>query len=265
MDRRALRPAAFDHESARHFSGQAGVLGQPTTTILLGDETLGEGSRNGGRMDFGYWLDPCETVGFQVGYIGIGSATADYTAESNGTPILARPFFNTQTGQNDSHLIAYPGVVQGTFTAAWSNEFQDLEVLFRRAINRSWFGRVDLVAGYRFARLDDGLQINEDVLTDTAPGSVSATAIDSFRTRNEFNGGELGLVADDGPLPLVAGGDGEAGRWATPTIWSTSTVRRSLEQLLTPAGCWRCRQTSAHTEATSSPSFPNWGSTSATI
>ena len=43
-------------------------------------------------------------------------------------------------------------------------------MLFRRAINRSCFGRVDLVAGYRFARLDDGLQINEDVLTDaTAP------------------------------------------------------------------------------------------------
>ena len=148
-------------------------------------------------MDLGYWLDPCETVGFQVGYLGIGSKTADYAAESGGTPLLARPFLDTNStglGQYVSHLIAYPGIVQGRFAADWSNDFQNLEVLFRRAINRSCFGQVDLVAGYRFARLDDGLEINEDVLT-AAPGSVSATAFDSFHTRNEFNGAELGLVA----------------------------------------------------------------------
>ncbi len=231
---------------------QAGVLGQPTTTILLGNETLGEGSRNGGRMDFGYWLDPCETVGFEVNYLGIGSATANYTAESDGTPILARPFLNTQTGQPDSSPIAYPSLAQGTFTAAWSNEFQNLEVLYRRAIQRSSFGRVDLVAGYRFAQLDDGLQINENVL-DTAAGSVSGAIADSFHTRNEFNGGELGLVAEmrrcrwslEATAKLALGDTHNLVNIDGETVAGTTTYAGGLLALPTNIGTYGSHQFSA--------------------
>ena len=77
---------------------------------------------------------------------------------SNGNTILASAFFDVKTGANDSSLIAYPGVLQGTFTAISSNDFQTLEVLMRRALFRSCYGRVDFLAGYRYARLNDHRQ-----------------------------------------------------------------------------------------------------------
>ena len=177
----------------------AGVLGQPGTTILFGDQTLDEGMRNGGRLTLGYWFDRCDETGMEVGYLGLGRITQQYQFGSDGTPIIARPFFNVETGLQDSVQIAYPDVSQGTFNVVATNDFQTLEVLLRRAMYRSCNSRVDLLAGYRFARLDDSLSLDANmVTTGTSPAPVGTTidVFDSFRTRNEFNGGELGIVAE---------------------------------------------------------------------
>lgn len=72
-----------------------------------------------------------------------------------------------------------------------------------RAMARSRFAphryRVDLLAGYRTYRLNDGLRVREDleVLQDwPAKGLVEGTTFgveDVFRSQNEFHGGELGI------------------------------------------------------------------------
>src|SRR5262245_20844531 len=41
----------------------AGVLGQPATAILFGNERVNTGVRDGGRFSIGYWLDDSRTLG----------------------------------------------------------------------------------------------------------------------------------------------------------------------------------------------------------
>jgi hypothetical protein len=58
--------------------------------------------------------------------------------------------------------------------------------------------RIDLIAGYRHYKLNDSLSVNDDlyVFADHGPLREGTTfqVRDSFRSRNEFHGGELGLV-----------------------------------------------------------------------
>jgi hypothetical protein len=56
--------------------------------------------------------------------------------------------------------------------------------------------RVDLLGGYRFFRLDDGIQIDDSLLaTGGLPGQVLLTSTDQFNVKNEFHGGEIGFKA----------------------------------------------------------------------
>ena len=70
---------------------QAGVLGQPGTTVLFGDERLNQTARSGGRVVLGWWLDPRDRI--EGDFFMLGQANAGFDQTSGGTPILARPFF----------------------------------------------------------------------------------------------------------------------------------------------------------------------------
>ena len=95
---------------------------------------------------------------------------ADLHAASTGIPILARPFFNVATGAQDSNLIAYPNAFGGTFTASSTENLQGAEVLWRRTLVPGNDGRIEILAGYRFQRLTDGLEIADSV---TSSGTAS--------------------------------------------------------------------------------------------
>lgn len=170
---------------------QAGVLGQPGTEILLGNQEVNNAFRGGGRISFGTWLGDCESGGIEFTYLALGRSVDGLTVNSSENPILARPFFNVDDGAEDAHLIAYPGLSQGTFSFTSTSSFQVAEVLARRALVQTCGGRIDLLGGYRFQHLAEGLDI-----TDTATAISSNESIqifDEFHTRNDFNGGEVGI------------------------------------------------------------------------
>ena len=182
-------PPLLTTSPASTAQAQAGVLGQPGTTILFGDQQLNVDLHAGGRMTFGFWLDGCEQSGLEFSYSILGQNTQTYANASSGNPILARPFFDVSSGSQNSQLIAYPNTFSGTFNATSTENFQGAEALWRRAIVRDCAGRIDLLAGYRFQSLTDGLIISDAATTL----GTTATATDLFHTRNEFNGGELGF------------------------------------------------------------------------
>lgn len=186
---------------------EAGVLGLEDTTILFGDETYGSDTRSGGRFTLGYWLQPCQ-FGLQASYLFLGEHSERYDASSEGDPILARPFFNIQDGQQDSKPIAFDGVdgqetafvVDGSIHVDLTTSFEEAEVLFRRVLYQRPAGRLDFLLGYQFVRLEDGLRIDESTTSRNQQGVVPGTTIelfDQFDTGNEFNGGELGLVFEE--------------------------------------------------------------------
>ena len=188
------------------------------TTILFGDDKILDGSRSGGRVRLGYWLDDCHTSGFEVEYLGLEDGNDDYHIWSAGNPVIVRPFFNTATGLPGGELVAYPvgGIldapVAGSVSVAARTDFQAAALRWRWELSCEgsfcdpgdcslcqWGHRLDVTLGYRYLQLNDDLGIEEN-LTETTyaanftPNNQNSFRIqDSFQTFNQFHGGELGL------------------------------------------------------------------------
>jgi hypothetical protein len=179
----------------------AGQLGQSTTTILVGNGVgLSSDARSGARVDLGYWLLPCQNLGFEVTYLDLGSQSSQFQADSSNVAILARPFYNLETGSEgqDAVLVAFPGFSSGTISIASTNQFQTLEGLLRRRVMQECGRTIDLVGGYRYAYLQDGLVIDETSTSinrdSPVPFGTTFVTTDQFDTQNRFNGGEIGFV-----------------------------------------------------------------------
>jgi hypothetical protein len=184
-----------------------GVLGQPGTTVLLGDEQLNHTLENGGRVDVGFWLDSAQNLGLEGTYFGLAQGVEHYDISSTGTPLLARPFFNadaTGGGANDALVIAGTSS-SGSFSARSSSGLEGGDLLLRWALLHAPAYRVDMLAGYRVLRLDDDLKIS-DTATLTATGDM-VNSNDEFATRNYFNGVELGLRVEQ-----------HVGRWSLESL-----------------------------------------------
>ena len=179
----------------------AGRLGQSTTTILLGNGVgMNSDTRSGARVELGYWLCPCQGLGFEVTYLDLGSQTSQFEADNNNFAILARPFYNLQTGSEgqDAVLVAYPGVVNGSITVTSINKFQTLEGLLRRHLTQECGRTIDFLAGYRYAYLQDTLTIDDTTTSiqrdSPVPFGTTISSLDQFDAKNRFNGGEVGIV-----------------------------------------------------------------------
>ena len=175
----------------------AGVLGSPGTSILYGDENLDSDLRSGILFGIGGWCDPGHTIGWEVNYAYLGEDNQDFYGDNTTSTILARPFFNTQTGAQDSRLINYPGLVSGSVGIDATTEFQSLEAVIRSCFMQSCYGRTDFILGYRYANLTEQVRIEESTLA--LSGVIAGTTIDivdDFKTLNEFNGVNLGFITE---------------------------------------------------------------------
>ena len=175
--------------------GVAGVL--PGASVLFGDQRINGQGRSGGRFSLGYWFDNCDTVGVEDTFLFLGNVHERFDASSDGSPILARPFFNTDSGLQDAVLIAFPAVVVGSISVTSDSRVYGNEINMRRALYIDGCRRVDLLAGYRFFQLNEDLRVTTNttsIATDT-PIQVGTRfgIFDSFQTRSQFNGGQLGI------------------------------------------------------------------------
>jgi hypothetical protein len=185
----------------------AGVLGEEGTSVLFGGNTSGSDMRSGGRITFGRWFDPCQRLGVEADYFAINDERNSFTATSDGDPILARPFYDVTTGQQSAELVAFPDIIQGTVAAEHLTRFQGTGV---RALYNVACGdgcgtscithcpvatgyRIDALVGWRFLRLDDEVNIVEDLVsTDSAQPAGAFIVRDGFQTENMFNGVDFG-------------------------------------------------------------------------
>ncbi len=226
-----------------------GALG-PNTTVLFGGDSDGEHPvRDGGRFSAGFWLDCDHTFGIEAGYFFLGSHAngSDFsrdtgTLSQGGNVLLARPFFNTATGTQDAEVTALPGAVPGLPPLATGNisirQHLDLQGAEANAVCTlccGCNGSVGLLAGGRWVELRERLDIAESVNVTPGVGTFGGDTIgvfDSFRTRNEFYGGQVGVE-----------GEWRRGRFfldAISTIAFGNTREtvdiRGLTRITTPAG-----------------------------
>ncbi len=176
----------------------AGVLGQAGTSILFGNSTVNTDANSGWRVALGYWFDDCQCTGIEAGYLGFGQEATRFSASSQDTPILARPFYDTQYSVQSAMLAAHPDFLEGSVSCGLTSRLQAVDVLLRRNIFQRDCDRMDFLIGWRFAQMDENLRIDQFSQWTQSQGPVVVGATkslyDLFDAQNQFNGAELGFV-----------------------------------------------------------------------
>jgi len=173
----------------------AGRLDQPGTRTLFGNDGLLDGPVPGFRIRGGHSID-CGT-GIDFEYLQLASQNDSFFSGSTGDPILARPFFNPNTNQQDAQLIGFPGVATGSLRVDLESRFYSGAIhLYSIADEEPTCGECSSLSaimqiGPRFASLNEDVLTNEYV-TGLSNGTQNRI-IDSFQTRNSFLGAELGV------------------------------------------------------------------------
>src|SRR5262249_31926970 len=93
---------------------QAGVLGQPGTAVLFGNDDVNDRFRAGARVRAGYWFDPWRSRGIEVDAFVLDRGSTGFALRSAGSPILAHPFIDADSGVPRSFLVAFPGSLTGS-------------------------------------------------------------------------------------------------------------------------------------------------------
>jgi hypothetical protein len=187
-------------------ASQAGVVGQPGTSILSGNEWAAGTMRTGGRVTVGYWFDPRQLDGIDAQYFELADAKYGGTfTNQGGSVLLARPYVDAVSGQQASVLFPPPYTLPADATllnrsinASQATLFQGFDLILRGSLGCEQFHRRWLVGGYRFLQLNDNLSVYDSSIVSTgSPGGFPSTSIlatDLFSSRTQFHGGEFGLI-----------------------------------------------------------------------
>ncbi|MCI0685612.1 MAG: BBP7 family outer membrane beta-barrel protein [Gemmataceae bacterium] len=174
---------------------QAGVL--PISPILFPDPDHQDEVRSGGRFAFGFWFPRRCNWGLDASFFMLAPRTTHVEFSSDGSPVLARPFQDANTGGESAQLVAYPGLLAGTLTFDSTVRFWGVDAHLRRrwCCGPRWW--LDGFIGYRHLNLADTIDIHENLqITDPAAGGARFVVNDHFGTRNNFNGAQIGLEGE---------------------------------------------------------------------
>jgi hypothetical protein len=198
-------PALVTTSPVPTAQNRAGVL-PLATTLYGGNNDILSDRMSGTRVRFGWWFANNPNLGIEGEYVGFGTQTENFDRQSNGSQILARPFYNAVTGQEDAELVSYPGVLSGRVRTETTSKLDGAAVRFRRLLCCSsgcGFSpiacgpvpsqcRIDATVGWRYWQLNERLVIQEDLTSLSANNPGSFVLNDNFRTLNQFNGAEIG-------------------------------------------------------------------------
>ncbi len=180
------------------------ALGNPGTTVLY--NSVPDPMRSGGRFDLGYWFNRCPNLGIEVSAFFLGRVTSTETFTNNGTYQLGRPFNETATngaftpGPSAEIFtgVGPAGPQTGYASIHTYSQLYGIEGNLRYKLCCGPNYWLDLIGGYRHLNLSEGIDITESTGL-TAPGNITFVEQESFHTRNEFNGAQIGL---DGEVRL---------------------------------------------------------------
>ncbi len=179
---------------------QGGAMNDPNLKVLYGDNRVDNGIRSGGRLNIGTCFNDAQTFGVGGTLIALQNMASNFNIVSDGSPIVARPFFSTATQAPDSFVVAQTGIDAGGVRVRTTNSFIAADTYFRRALAFGPRRRFDLIAGWQFLELDDSIGISDRaVSTDpnsSIPLGTTLIGFDGFRAANKFNGGLIGIETE---------------------------------------------------------------------
>jgi hypothetical protein len=178
-----------------------GALGEPGTTVLLGNDSVASKEFSGILATVGIWLDCDKACALEFGGFWLGNSSRQYrfASDANGNPILAQP---VQIPEERALVVSFPDFFAGSISVNSVMDFYGAEMNLVRNLYRVEGCSIDYLIGARYLYLRDELTMHQDV-TLLANGIIPFLGVeqgagsnfmfdDSFRSVNRFYGGQIG-------------------------------------------------------------------------
>jgi hypothetical protein len=195
---RGANPALVTTSPGTTPPEQAGRLDDGSTTVLFGGDDLSQGVAAGGRFTVGWWFHGPGTTGLEASYFVLGGNGSGFQASSPNPSVLARPFFDVQTGLQDALLIAHPQFLAGSIHVDLNSRLQGFGLAWRHSVLQGCWHHTDLLLGYRVLEFDERLRISSDSEFTEPWGQIipgtTRQMFDQFDLNNRFHGVDLGMV-----------------------------------------------------------------------
>jgi len=169
-----------------------GALNQPNTVLL--PQPPDPGTSQAFRLGATVWIHPelfsVKSSFFLMEQVTVGNG---FQSNSAGTPLLARPYINAVTNQEDADLRSFPGIFRGTISDSVTTRLMgaDATLNWHNTYNREG-GNISLFGGVRWLRLDERYN-SFDTSTTLGGAGFNASFSDTFTTYNQFLGGQVGV------------------------------------------------------------------------
>jgi len=181
----------------RSAPGTVPLLSPVSPTAVPFGDSYGGGLVPGFRGDIGrYFADGAFGLGGRVWVLGDDNESLNYGG-SGLNESLGVPFFNTNPdplffGENAVFIGFNDGVPrsQGSVAVRSSLSIVAAEIYGRALLSESKNHRLEMLGGYSHFNIADDLNIR--IQSIELPGGLQTVFNDSFNTRNEFHGGQIG-------------------------------------------------------------------------
>lgn len=164
---------------------------------LIGDESINNEWRSGLRLSAGTYLDPCEMWGVEASYFFLPSQTHKNSVSADGrpgSPVISVPYINALNCAPSIIPIAFNGQ-SGSAKFKLKNWMQGFELNGLCSLPWNCFSKVGFIAGFKFWNYQEDLSF-ETTASSTTTGALTLSSKDTFKTRNNFYGAQIGLSFD---------------------------------------------------------------------
>jgi hypothetical protein len=236
-----------------------GVFEANGTSVLLGGDRLDYGPLSGSRLFLGF-ANCDHTWALEAGAIILesGRTTFQETSDAAGNPVLSRPFIDVLHGQVENALpVSSPGAFAGSIRVTSTNDLTGGELNLWHCAGCNG-PNLSFLLGFRYLFLQESLAIAQQ--SDVLPGGVASFngnlvtsparlgIADTFETRNDFYGGQIGIQSEFHPGPFFATMTGKLGIGNTHEVansFGQSTLSQGGISTTVPGGFFAVPATSA--------------------
>lgn len=173
-----------------------GLIGRADTIALFGGREQLADSQQGIRGELGLFFDPCQSRGLLFRYFDVSTEVDRFNSAGSIDPVVMRPFFSTADNAQSTIAINYPNSTSGSVNASLSSDVYGGDILFQKLLRSDCSSKVEFLAGYQMARLEEQLTIasTTTALTNTpAPAGTVSQLTDEFTTSNRLHATAFGL------------------------------------------------------------------------
>lgn len=236
-----------------------GVLGDGGATPVGGGD-VNFGGVSGARFGGGVWLDGCRAYAFDWGIFFLPRQTNTTTFRANPGEVLARPFFDTALGVENSRRITSPGLFEGSVTNTYRSLFWGAEIGARLRVYETSTFSLEQLFHFRYYALEESFE-SADASAAVGGGVVTfngqafgppaeVRVSDFYSVQNRWYGGSAGLRVMWTPGRWELRLDGRLGVGAMQqnvTIQGTTTLANAGAEATVSPGFYTAAQTQIKT------------------